>query len=143
MQVSGVRVELRPLAANDFPGILESMPPMHEGAEAVTILRADNPRPIGLIQYLPSHRNDGWLTIRFIELAPQFRGWGYGSEAVQLLEAEAILSGITQGLQALVPTHNGLALYFWLRMGYRPAAPGDAFWRFEDGDATMAMIRVH
>ena len=71
------------------------------------------------IGYLESAVRDGWLEVRWIELAEGRRGWGHGSEAVRLLEAQAGVSQVRVG----VPVGNGLALYFWLRLGYRPEEP--------------------
>jgi ribosomal protein S18 acetylase RimI-like enzyme len=70
------------------------------------------------------------LDVLWIELEAGHRGWGHGSEAVRLLEVEAARRGATSA-RAEVPVGNGLALYFWLRSGYRPderaagAAVGD------------------
>ena len=50
-----------------------------------------------------------------IALREGLRGYGYGGEAVRLLQEEF---GVTQ---ALVSPKVGLALYFWLRLGYAPA----------------------
>ena len=46
------------------------------------------------------------------------RNVGYGAEAVELLEA----ANPDARFLAAVPRSNGLALYFWLRVGYRPLA---------------------
>lgn len=56
------------------------------------------------------------LVVAAIALWPRLRGWGYGSEAVGLLERAA-----ERPLAALAASANGLALYFWLRLGYRPS----------------------
>ena len=96
----------------------------------------DEPIPIGVLRYtLPS---DGWLEFTFLALAAGHRGWGYGSEAVRLVEGSALgerfLARVYQG--------NGLALYFWLRMGYRPAIPGEVSWKKADSGDIITMIRV-
>lgn len=142
MRISGERVVLRPLSDDDLSTLGVGMPPVREGSEAHAIVRAHDATPIGRIQYLAPRSRSGWLTIDFIELAPQLRGWGYGSEAVKLLEDETTRLGLAQRFRADVPLHNGLALYFWLRMGYRPTAPTDAFWRSDEGGDTMAMIHT-
>ncbi len=70
--------------------------------------------PIGLLSYTPgAHR----VTIHELATAPEHRDRGFGAEAVYALEAE---SGATE-MRALVPVTNGLAVYFWLRIGYRPS----------------------
>jgi ribosomal protein S18 acetylase RimI-like enzyme len=79
--------------------------------------------------------SDGWLEVRWIELAVEHRRRGLGAEAVRLLEAEAEERWGVRGMRAHVPRDVGLALYFWLRLGYRPevAVAGE-------GD-TMAVVR--
>ena len=50
---------------------------------------------------------------------------GYGGVAVTLIERAAKRGGLLDG-RVLAPANNGVALYFWLRLGYRPLA--DAAW---------------
>ena len=66
----------------------------------------------------------------FIALAKAYRGWGYGSEAVRLLEEWAVRERIAERFRADVDVRNGLGLYFWLRLGYRPADGGQDTWRW-------------
>jgi hypothetical protein len=40
-----------------------------------------------------------------------------------------------------VDPRNGLALYFWLRLGYRPVRADEVFWRAPDEDDIIAMVR--
>jgi GNAT superfamily N-acetyltransferase len=101
------------------------------------IATADDPAPVGLLQYRPGFPGKGWLAIDFLALAAGRRGWGYGSEAARLVEESA---GATRFL-AEVDARNGLALYFWLRLGYRPARPDEVFWRARDEDDIIAMVR--
>jgi GNAT superfamily N-acetyltransferase len=75
----------------------------------------------------------GWLSVGFIALAAAQRGWGYGSEAVRLVEAEAKAARF----RADVDAGNGLALYFWLRLGYRPARPEEVPGKPPRGIITM------
>jgi RimJ/RimL family protein N-acetyltransferase len=98
------------------------------------ITQAEADEPIGLAEY----RLDGeWLTVPFIALAKAYRGWGYGSEAVRLLEEWAVREGRAERFRAEVDARNGLGLYFWLRLGYRPAE-----WHAEGGRDSMAMVRT-
>ncbi|MXY80322.1 MAG: GNAT family N-acetyltransferase [Chloroflexi bacterium] len=57
-----------------------------------------------------------WLAVE-----AEWRGYGYGGAAVPIVERAARRLGATSG-RALVPASNGIALYFWLRLGYRPLA---------------------
>jgi RimJ/RimL family protein N-acetyltransferase len=96
------------------------------------ITQAEADEPIGLIEY----RLDGdWLTVAFIALAKAYRGWGYGSEAVRLVEEWAAREGLAERFRAEVDVRNGLGLYFWLRLGYRPLAAA------KEGRAVLAMVR--
>ncbi len=92
---------------------------------------------IGLLDYRFGRPEEGWVTVEFLALAAGHRGWGYGTEAVRLLEAETQAERYT----ASVHRRNGLGLYFWLRLGYRPAHAEEAFWRGPDEHDTIAMLR--
>ena len=78
----------------------------------------------------------GWLAVGPIAVAAGQRGWGYGSEAVRLLEAEAKAARFRADIDA----GNGLALYFWLRLGYRPARPGEVPGGVSRGIITMVRV---
>ncbi len=55
-----------------------------------------------------------WLAID-----ARWRAYGFGGAAVPLLEQAAQQIGATTALTPL-PPDNGVALYFWLRLGYTP-----------------------
>ena len=55
-----------------------------------------------------------WLAV-----AAEARALGYGGAAVPILERAARRLGC-HAARVLVPAGNGVALYFWLRLGYRP-----------------------
>ncbi len=55
-----------------------------------------------------------WLAID-----ARWRAYGYGGAAVPLLETAALEVGASLALTPL-PADNGVALYFWLRLGYTP-----------------------
>ena len=126
--VGGVR---EPVASDELRGMIDEA-----DAETLVITLADGPAPIGLLVFrLPA---DGWLEFRFVALADGHRGWGYGSEAVSLIEE----SGRARCFAAEVYAGNGLGLYFWLRMGYRPAEQGELAWRKRGPEDKIAMIRM-
>lgn len=52
------------------------------------------------------------------------RGHGTGSAAARLLIRQAARAGFTM-VRAWAPADRGLAVYFWFRMGLRPA-PGES-----------------
>jgi len=107
-----------------------SVTPRTDGV--LMIERTGESEPVGLMEY---GVRDGWLTVPFIALAKTYRGWGSGSEAVRLLEGWAMREGLAERFRVEVPVQNGLGLYFWLRLGYRPLAAA------EEGRAVLAMVR--
>jgi len=156
--VVGGRVSLRAIRGHDLTTIeawyeeasraafedreLEELPyqASAETAGVLAVERVGEDEPIGLLEYVAS---DGWLAVPFIALAKVYRGWGYGSEAVRLLEEWALREGIAQRFRAEVDVRNGLGLYFWLRLGYRPAGLGEFGWHEQGEAARMAMVRTH
>lgn len=111
---------------------------MAGSATEAAVVRADDLEPIGRIEYVPGSPGSGWLTVRDIGMSPRIRGFGYGSEAVRLLEDDAVRHGAATRFRAGVDPRNGLGLYFWLRLGYRPFAGtgGEAgtFWMVREND---------
>jgi len=78
----------------------------------------------------------GILTIHELAVAPAHRNRVYGAEAVYALEAGE--GSDCERACALVPRGNGLAIYFWLRIGYRPqfaADPAGVTFMIRDLDA--------
>ena len=108
------------------------------GASTYGIVRRDDGAVIGEMECRRSDPARGWLSVGFIALAEGERGWGYGSEAVRLLEAEA--KG--ERFLARVDARNGLGLYFWLRLGYRPARPGEVPGGAQSGIISMVRTRT-
>lgn len=90
------------------------------GPSILTITRPDGPPPAGAIAFTIEGDT---LTVLRMEIAPGLRGWGLASEAVRLVEQRARGQGV-RSFRADVDVRNGLGLYFWLRLGYRPAEPG-------------------
>ena len=80
------------------------------------------------------------LVWTWLAIDARWRAFGYGGAAVPLLEQAAELAGAQIALSPL-PPDNGVALYFWLRLGYTPlrhvavrpedwpaGLPSDALW---------------
>lgn len=105
---------------------------MRDGRAVLAIVRRDGGGIIGQLEYETGHPSEGWLTVRAIEMSPALRGRGYGSEAVRVLEDEAVKSGGATSFRAAIDRRDGLGLFFWLRLGYRPSVSGemsdDCFW---------------
>jgi RimJ/RimL family protein N-acetyltransferase len=100
--------------------------------------RPEDDQVIGLLEY---RREGEWLDVPFVALAKPYRGWGYGSEAVRLLEEWALRERLAERFRAEVDVRNGLGLYFWLRLGYRPAGRGEFGWPTEESRDMMPMVR--
>lgn len=140
------RVSLRPLAEGDLavaePWYEEAVvAPIIECAadgERLAIVRVSDGTVIGLVDYRANSPDRGWLSVGFIAVVVGQRGWGYGSEAVRLLEAE----GKAERFLARVDAGNGLGLYFWLRLGYRPARVGEVPGGASRGIISMVRVRT-
>jgi len=59
------------------------------------------------------------LIITAVCIDEALRGYGAGSEAVHLLIHAATAGGLAT-VRAVAPGGNGLAVYFWFRMGFHP-----------------------
>lgn len=148
------RVRLRPVKAGDLPQIepwyAEALAAAYTersleqrfadaktaGCDLLAIAGGDG-AVRGLLDYRLNDPADGWLTTVLIAMAAGQRGWGYGSEAMRLLESRHR----NARFHARIDPRNGLALYFWLRLGYRPARPDEVFWRVPNDGGIIAMIR--
>lgn len=149
--VSRTRVSLRAVGHDDWSAIAawynEAAAAAYEeraieelrGDDLFAVIRPEEGAPIGLLEY---RREGEWVSIPFIALAKAYRGWGYGSEAIRLLEDWAVREGRAKRFGADVDVRNGLGLYFWLRLGYRPATPGEFNWQRDGTQDKMPMIRL-
>ena len=103
-------------------------PRSQPGRELLAIVLADGKELVGLLDRRAPYPAAGWLTIGFLALADPYRGRGLGSEAVLSLEEEARRTGLAASFAAGVAAGTGRALYFWLRLGYRPLLQADLPW---------------
>ena len=78
--------------------------------------------------------SDAGLIWTWLAVGAEWRALGLGGAAVPLLERVAVRLG-ARAARVTVPARNGVALYFWLRLGYqvRAAAP----WPLERGGSWM------
>lgn len=123
-----------------------------ESDGAFVVVRQGDYRRVGRVEYRPRCPGPDWLTITGIDISREERGWEYGSEAVRCLEKLAMEQRLAGRFAAAVEPDDGLGLYFWLRLGYRPAAAGEAprdgkFWLVRDCQVARreheAGIRTH
>lgn len=78
------------------------------------------------------------MTFGLVAMRDDLRGFGYGSEAVRLIET----ASRAKRFRAVVAKSIGLAFYFWLRQGYRPASPAEAFWPADREGDIIHVIRI-
>jgi GNAT superfamily N-acetyltransferase len=83
---------------------------------------------LGLIVLLSDRPEPGDVSLPLVAVAPQRRFSGLGGEAVLAVEREARTRWGVQRCFAPVPDGRGLAVYFWLRLGYRPLTTQQAPW---------------
>ena len=110
----------------------------------VTLLAVTNREdeaPIGVVGYRVGSPEDGWLSFDFVAVEPGLRGLGLESEAVRLVEGDALERGLARRFWAGVDHNDGLGLYFWLRLGYRPARGGEDPWPGSPPRDIICMIR--
>ncbi len=130
------RVRLRPVRAEDLPVIEGLLPEAEDGSGLSVICRAGDETAIGVLQYKLGEPSERWATITWVALVEGERRWGLGQDAVRLFEEEAGRRGL-RGFRAKVRTEFGLALYFWLRLGYRPLD----IERVTEGRGVLCMVR--
>lgn len=76
--------------------------------------------PIGAAVALIDRPQTGDASVPFIAIDPSRRFRGLGGEAGLMLERHLRAHRGVRRLFACVPDGRGLAVYFWLRLGYRP-----------------------
>ncbi len=140
---------LRPLSEADIEGI-----GWYEGAEelrgrledancgVLVITRREDGSAIGVLEYRLGVPEDCWLSVETIAVEPGQRGLGLESEAVWLVEGDAVRRRLASRFWAGVRRGDGLGLYFWLRLGYRPTRPDGLPWKGDLGRDMMAMVRM-
>ncbi len=139
-RTEGARVHLRPLAEEDAP-VIEPLQAEagRSGVEGGTLVitRIGEDLPIGVLEYRFDDRAGGSATIVWVALAVEARRRGLGVDAVLRFEEEAMRRWGVRQFRTHVSVQQGLALYFWLRLGYRPLGPE----LDEQGHNVMRMAR--
>jgi GNAT superfamily N-acetyltransferase len=77
---------------------------------------------IGVVVY--GGRDGGMAVIEFVGVQPSYARRGYGHKAAELVEDELRSVGATV-IDAPAPSMHGIAVYFWIRLGYRPMQQAD------------------
>ena len=124
---------LRPVVERDLAPLAEWLPStaaelgcerwasedaLHSAVAQDGMLIADQRGPLGFVDFeLGAPRRDS-VRVRLLAVRPDQRRLGVGSRAALALEER--LRQSASRCYVLVPARLGLALYFWLRLGYRP-----------------------
>ena len=82
----------------------------------VASVHLSDERPCGFVVVEVDGADHDAARIRALAIRRALRNLGYGGEVVEQLEAAVP----RRRWYAVVPRGNGLAVYFWLRIGYRP-----------------------
>ena len=134
VQAPAVRADWLPEAAQAVAGRGEPCPlqgRLDQGDQAFWIYPdLDGQRAVGALSGRLAEV-DGALALiwTWLAIAAEWRHFGYGGASVPVFEQAAQSLGATSALAPL-PADNGVALYFWLRLGYVPhrrlaVAPSD------------------
>ncbi len=93
---------------------------------------ATNPEPVGVVSVVADDPEPGWATVALLAIAVQEQR-DAAAWAVAMLEA--YVQGEARHVRAAVPVEVGLALYFWLRLGYRPVVSSERLWMIRELEA--------
>ena len=140
----GQRVARRPLDEGDREAVMGLLKetPVDADYNLLAITSREGDSVYGVLAYRLGYPEKGWLSVQAVAVEPGLSGQGYDAEAVRLLEGEALERGLASRFWAPVRHDDGLGLYFRLRLGYRPALPGENPGSGGSGSHMMAMVRV-
>jgi hypothetical protein len=99
-----------------------------ESSNAIFIREAATDAAIGAAVALQDAPLAGAAAIPFISIDPTRRYRGLGGEATLALERHLRERFGVSSVYAPIPDWRGLAVYFWLRQGYRPVSTAEAPW---------------
>ena len=91
--------------------------------EAGVLVVDEGSGAVGLVVFQSDAPDRRSARIDLLAVEPEKRRLGSGGRAALALE-KRLRRSMTR-LYALVPSHIGLALYFWLRLGYQPLTRGE------------------
>ena len=86
---------------------------------------------IGLMVALLDRPHPSEASVPFIAIDPARRYRGLGGSAGLALERLLRVRFGVEAVYASIPDGRGLAVYFWLRLGYRPLTRSEAPWPLE------------
>ncbi len=140
----GQRLALRPLEEGDREAMMSWLKetPVDADDSLLAITSREGDSIYGVLAYRLGYPKEGWLSVETVAVEPRLSGQGYDAEAVRLLEGEALARGLASRFWAPVRHDDGQGLYFWLRLGYRPALPDESPWPGGSRSDMIAMIRM-
>lgn len=100
------------------------------------LITLDGEEPVGLIATTTLGRD--LASIDALAIMSSRRNLGFGAEAIYALEEMHPATNFLAG----VPVENGLAIYFWLRIGYAPLFPRPATSRLATNRLYLARGRT-
>lgn len=89
---------------------------LEKGEDAIAIVRSRDGAAVGRLELESKDRS---LFVRALCIESEYRSYGAGSEAALLFNRLCDLAKVPL-VRAWAPPHLGLAVYFWIRMGFRP-----------------------
>lgn len=89
------------------------------------VVSDESSEPIGAAVVLLGVPDGKSASVPLIAIEPQQRFRGLGGEAALALERHLRRRLAVERVYAPVPEARGLAVYFWLRLGYRPLSAGE------------------
>ncbi len=139
----GQRLALRPLGDGDREAMARRQGErlVDSGGSPLAIICRGDGSTIGVLAYRLGYPRQGWLSVEVVSVEPRLSGHGYDAEAVRLLEEGVLERGWASRFCAPVRHDDGLGLYFWLRLGYRPTVADESTWPGAAPRDMMAMIR--
>ena len=127
---------LSPLTMELGCGRWISEPTLRESVAAHDVLLYSDDAGDAFVAYEAGTPVPGCARIDFVAVAREKRRLGIGSRAALALERR--LARSADRIYVRVPPRLGLALYFWLRLGYRPLLQHD--WPAPRGEEASAWM---
>ena len=126
----------KPIVLAGSPVPLSDLLGSTDRRRTLVLLEEKTQGPTGLVVVALDDPEPGWATVVLLAIAAQDQR-DLAALGVALLEAR--LRGQANHIRAAVPPDVGLALYFWLRLGYRPVpseepSAGEGLWMISDWD---------
>jgi len=142
---AGPQVVVRPIGQSDVESIARWYPkavvlagssaPLGDQLDSrgrlLVLTEGGDHQPAGLVLVALDDPEPGWASVSLLAIAAAEHR-DLAAQAVALLDAD--LQQEATYIRAALPADAGPALYFWLRLGYRPSVSGARLWMVRDLD---------